>query len=91
MRSITGSEPSSYEIRTDGRTIWIDTEGGTIGRFGRFGIDIHRTVDEQIDGAGACLFCTHAKPTQTDWETFKAKMREQNVPVTDDIKPEWLP
>lgn len=33
-------------IRSDGRTVWVDVDGYTVGRFSRFGIDLH-TADDQ--------------------------------------------
>lgn len=76
------------QIISDGRTVWVNSEEGhLIGRFGVFGIDIHRDLCEQSD-KGECLYCTHEVTKPADWETFKVKMREHHkVRVTDKHRP----
>jgi len=64
----------SYIVDSDGITVWVNGEGGLLGRFGKYGIDIHRPVGEQ-SAYGECLFCTHAETTYMDWRTFCKKMR----------------
>ena len=35
--------------------VWVHaSDGSTVGRFGRMGIDIHTSVTEQMNGAGHC-------------------------------------
>jgi hypothetical protein len=57
------------EVTWDGVTVWVNTAGASIGRFGRMGIDVHTA-----DGAG-CQHCTHA-PTdnQEAWSEFVLDM-----------------
>lgn len=51
------------EVKSDGRTVWVNaTSGECLARFGRFGIDVHRTLEAQMAGEGQCLLCTHARP-----------------------------
>lgn len=66
------------QISADGKTIWVHSiDGSTIGRFSTvFGMDVHRTAEEQQQGAPQCLHCTHTKPTQSDWEKFCELMLE---------------
>lgn len=62
-------------IHTDGITVWVNGPEGLLGRFGRYGIDIHRPLEEQTTG-GECLFCTHSRVTPRDWDLFCQKMLE---------------
>lgn len=64
----------SHQILSDGRTVWVNRES-LLGRFGKFGIDIHRPLTEQMT-EGECLFCTHKATTKEDWDLFVSKMRE---------------
>jgi hypothetical protein len=64
------------QVDTDGVTVWVNTEAGCIARFGRQGIDIHRTHAEMKAVGDECLFCTHGPTTKTDWHLFVAKMLE---------------
>lgn len=53
-------------------TVWVHaSDGSTVGRFGRMGIDIHTSVTEQMNGASQCDLCTHGRVTAQDWETFR--------------------
>ncbi|WP_445766802.1 hypothetical protein [Rheinheimera sp.] len=64
--------------------VWIHaSDGSTVGRFGRMGIDLHNTVTEQMAGKPQCRLCTHGKATQEDWALFREKALEWwgvNVP-----------
>lgn len=81
---------SEVEITTDGKTIWVNDEISCIGRFSRFGIDIHTSFKEQNSGK-ECLLCTHSKPNQDDWERFIEGMKKfHNVEVDNTLKPEFL-
>lgn len=79
------------EITSDGKTVWVnDAHGCCIGRFSRNGVDIHRTLAEQIEGASECLDCTHGIDSGT-WERFVAGMLEYHSVVVPDIhKPKFL-
>jgi hypothetical protein len=63
-----------HDIQTDGITVWVHRGGETIGRFGVFGIDIHRPIADQIQGRGQCLACTHERTTKQDWIGFARLM-----------------
>lgn len=76
-----------YELQlSDSRNaIWIHScsDGSTVGRFGRMGIDLHNTVTEQLAGMPECRLCTHGQPSKADWQLFREKALEfwgVNVP-----------
>lgn len=70
------------EIQSDGVTVWVHGPTGTIGRFGRNGIDVH------AEDTASCLHCTHDVTTAQDWVTFQLKMLEHHgVVVGDEHKP----
>lgn len=78
-----GSEQSKsdlfYEIQlSEGRdAIWVHaSDGSTVGRFGRFGIDLHNTLTDQMAGMSECKLCTHGQPTPADWILFRQKCYE---------------
>ena len=65
------------DIRSDGKTVWVNAaDGSCIGRFGRAGIDIHKTGSQQLAGEGECLFCTHEPTTEADYDLFTARMQQ---------------
>lgn len=80
------------EIVSDGRTVWVNgTDGMCLGRFSRFGIDVHRTFAEQTANLGECLECTHARPDVADWNRFvAAMMTHHGVRVPNTKMPEFL-
>ena len=68
-----------YEIQTTqlNDAVWIHaSDGSTVGRFGKIGIDLHNTITEQMAGSSQCRLCTHRKVTADDWELFKDKAFE---------------
>jgi len=76
------------QISSDGVTVWVNNSYSCIGRFGRYGIDIHRDISEQME-KGECLFCTHQATTKEDWVTFVAKMKElHGVDVSSKYTPD---
>ena len=69
----------NYEIQISSNkdTLWIHaSDGSTVGRFSRFGIDMHNTVTEQMQGSAQCRLCTHKQPTRSDWKLFIEKALE---------------
>lgn len=51
--------------------LWVhSSDGSTVGRFGKQGVDIHNTVTEQLNGASECRLCTHGAPTKSQWQLF---------------------
>lgn len=69
----------TYEIEVSHckRTVWVHaSDGSTVGRFGKFGVDIHNTVTEQLNGAPECRLCTHGQVTIVEWNLFIDKSKE---------------
>jgi hypothetical protein len=61
------------EIQIGPRAIWVNADTGEcIGRFGVWGIDVHRRMADQH--LGECLNCTHARTTSDDWIEFQRSM-----------------
>lgn len=61
------------DVSPAGDTVWVTGhDGSCVGRFSkRFGIDVHRTVTEQLAGAGQCLHCTHQAAGAEEWLIFR--------------------
>lgn len=89
-------------IETGFDTVWVHetVTGSTVGRFGRFGIDIHYRLDPDTLGyvdrhgnpkATHCADCRHDLQGQEAWHHFKAGMADiHGVIVTDENMPDWL-
>jgi len=77
MNSNKPENTLSVETSADKSTVWVNYEDGScIGRFSkRFGIDIHTTATEQMQGKGQCLYCTHHTATYEDWLIFCEKLK----------------
>ena len=68
-----------YQVETSiqRNVVWVHaSDGSTVGRFGRFGIDLHNTITEQLNCMPQCRLCTHDSVTSGDWDTFRAKALE---------------
>ena len=75
------------QVSNDRGTLWVHApDGSTVGRFSkRFGIDVHRTFTEQLQGAKPCLHCTHTAAGPEEWQTFVRAMRDfHGVPIDID-------
>jgi hypothetical protein len=80
-----------YEIKSDKLVVWVNVENELIGRFSKFGIDIHTTVEDQFSGKGECLDCTHSFTGMSEWHRFQNGMKRfYNVIVSDEHMPEFL-
>lgn len=75
------------QVSADGKTIWVHAfDGSTVGRFSMRGMDVHTTVQEQMQGASQCLHCTHTRPELSDWLMFCEYMRTiYNIHVDPDL------
>lgn len=78
-----------HELQTDPlkRRVWVHaSDGSTVGRFDvRFGIDIHNTVTEQMEGKSQCLHCTHETPGKAEWAMFREHAQKHwGIDVPDD-------
>lgn len=83
---------SGFQIDFDGATVWVNApDGSCVGRFSKFGIDVHRTVAEQIETGEQCIECTHGCPTASEWDRFTELMElHYKVQVPAAAKPKFL-
>ncbi len=60
------------EVSGNGVTVWIHAPDTARpwGDSQKFGMDIHTSLTEQLEGAAECLHCTHTKPKEEDWVLF---------------------
>lgn len=86
------TKPFLHAIESDGTTVWIHgPQGECLGRFGRLGIDIHSSFEDQVAGKPQCLECTHERVTASDWQRFRAAMIEHyGIPISEDHRPSYL-
>lgn len=77
---------------SDGTTVWINAATGEcIGRFSKWGVDLHHTAAEQMAGSPQCRHCTHTKPGGEDWVWFVRAMSElYQIDIEPIHKPAWL-
>lgn len=83
---------TSAQIESDKKTVWVHaSDGSCLGRFSRFGIDVHRTVSAQMRGELECLDCTHATPSLAEWRRFQNGMYlHHSVRVKDNHMPSFI-
>lgn len=79
------------EIRSDGKTVWVnDTDGRCLGRFSRFGIDVHTDAAGQSSGV-TCLDCKPGPTTVDDWMRFREDMLQfYGIRVAERHMPNFL-
>lgn len=70
----------NYEVQysVEKTKLWIHSSSGeTVGRYDvRFGMDIHNSLEEQMNGKAQCLHCTHGK---SNWENFELFCEKANL------------
>jgi hypothetical protein len=74
------------QLSNDGSTVWVTAaDGSCVGRFSKkFGLDVHTTATEQLDGKPECLHCTHSPAGPDEWAMFCTKVKAHHqivVPV----------
>ncbi|MBQ68890.1 hypothetical protein CL689_02390 [Candidatus Saccharibacteria bacterium] len=88
IRNVSSPDLLEYEfqISLSRDAVWVHaSDGSTVGRFGKMGIDIHSTVAEQMNGASQCDLCTHGRVTSEDWATFrKEALARWGIEIPDD-------
>lgn len=86
------TQNTDTEILSDGKTVWINaSDGSCIGRFSRFGIDLHRSATDQMSGHPECLDCSHERPRLEEWRRFQAgAATHYGVIVPDSDCPDFL-
>lgn len=64
-------------VEPNRRRLWVNaSDGSAVARFNvRFGIDIHNSATDQLNGAPECLYCTHEQPSLADWDEFRARVK----------------
>lgn len=83
----------SYEIMSDGKTVWVNHQRGQlIGRFSRTGIDIHRDFSDHKRRYGEhCLDCKPGPTNHEDWNRFKNGMKQfHEIVIPDKHMPKFL-
>lgn len=82
----------NHQIISDGRTVWVNAaDGECVGRFSKFGIDVHQTARRQWQGEGECLYCTHEPPDSEGWNIFQREMlHHHGVDIGDEHKPRFI-
>jgi len=66
-------------IRSDGRTVWVDSpDGYTVARFSLLGVDIHTAT------ADGCLDCRPGPTTLSDWIDFRRSVASIYGAYVDD-------
>jgi hypothetical protein len=59
------------QVSADGGTVWVNDAYSCLGRFSKtFGMDVHRSMEDQLNGAGQCLHCTHTAAGLAEWHQF---------------------
>lgn len=81
-----------HEVCSNTQTVWVNSSAGCcIGRFSKFGIDIHHDIDVQQETGKQCLNCTHSKPTEADWRLFIEQMLTvYGVEISEEHRPDWV-
>lgn len=81
-----------HEIESDGRTVWVNgSDGMCIGRFSKFGVDVHTTTEAQLGGAPQCLACIHGLAPRDSWWAFRnAMIRFYGIRVGDEHTPDFV-
>ena len=77
-----------HQIVSDGTTVWVNhVTGYCMARFGRMGIDIHNSPEDQ-ERLGQCLHCTHGPTTEADWQDFVEQVdRLFSIKVPEKFRP----
>lgn len=97
---IKDGQGREVQVLSDGKTVWVNGHlGALIGRFSRFGIDIHA----QPGSEEHCLDCRPAMsmkhipgfglPSRADWHVFVRSMMEHHevqMPDGESLIDEWL-
>ena len=89
---MNGTIGNGHEVIWDGRNVWVNSgvDGSSIGRFGMGGVDVHRSVSEQIETGTECLDCIRANGLD-GFRYFQASvLKHYGVSVPDEALPNRL-
>lgn len=83
----------TYEVQysENKEKLWVHcSTGETVARYDtRFGMDIHTTIQEQMNGKDQCLMCTHGKSNKKEFDSFCEKVKELWGVIIDKSKIEF--
>tara|TARA_Y100000034_G_scaffold128232_1_gene182489 strand:+ start:221 stop:625 length:405 start_codon:yes stop_codon:yes gene_type:complete len=75
-----------HDIVSDGKTVWVNSAQGCLGRFSPNGVDVHKTAQGQIESGTACLDCSEVP----DWGEFVRSMKEHHgIEIPKTYRPLW--
>lgn len=80
--------PFDIQVSGDGGTVWVTAaDGSCVGRFSKaFGLDVHKSVAEQMAGGSQCLHCTHEPAGPAAWDEFRAQVKAHHqIEVSVDL------
>lgn len=65
------------QVSSDGGTVWVTAaDGSCVGRFSKaFGLDVHKSVADQVAGGSQCLHCTHEPAGPAVWNEFRVQVK----------------
>lgn len=91
MGTSVNVQSDEFEILTDGMTVWVNSQSGMcIGRFSKFGVDVHNDLEIQENGGVQCLDCCHDLPHPEAWDRFVSSMqRHYDIALSEDLRPSY--
>lgn len=86
------AKKTAHQIDNDTRTVWVNgPQGECLARFGAMGVDVHRSMQDQLEDKSECLCCTHAPTDLNDWRLFQREtLRHHAIVVGDEHMPRRL-
>lgn len=80
-----------FELLSDGKTVWLNADDGTsVGRFSKWGVDVHHDAEAQLRLGTQCLACVHDLPPAEGWEVFVDKIsKHYGVTISEAARPEF--
>jgi len=80
-----------FEVMGNGRAVWINADdGGSVGRFSAFGVDVHADATAQIETGQHCLACSSSLSPQAGWALFRSSLRDHyGISVPEDLCPDF--
>lgn len=79
-------QTDTYEVLTDGHTVWVNDVVRCLGRFGRFSAEI-----VVRDGRPITIINAQRKTSRTEWSWFRDAIRRQHgIIVEETFRPEYI-
>ncbi len=79
----TATVSKTYEISTDGRTVWVNGPEGCVARFSKRGMEVPAP-----ECAGGQL--SRASGTLQDWKYFQEALQRMGIKIDDSFQPAGL-